>query len=200
MNRQNDVNVQKTTVKLAKMGMLIGISIILVVLIHVPIIPAAPYLEYDPADIPIFIGTFAFGPLAGLILTIIVSIIQGVTVSAGSQIWGIIMHIMATGSFAIVAGLIYKVKKTRKGAAIAILIGILVMVAVMCIANIIITPIYTGMPRKAVMALIPTAILPFNLIKAGSVCYGNQIYIFKFYIRFTECRVDNRIYILQMMP
>ena len=77
MNRQNDVNVQKTTVKLAKMGMLIGISIILVVLIHVPIIPAAPYLEYDPADIPIFIGTFAFGPLAGLILTIIVSIIQG---------------------------------------------------------------------------------------------------------------------------
>ena len=54
MNRQNDVNVQKTTVKLAKMGMLIGISIILVVLIHVPIIPAAPYLEYDPADIPIF--------------------------------------------------------------------------------------------------------------------------------------------------
>ena len=167
MNRQNDVNVQKTTVKLAKMGMLIGISIILVVLIHVPIIPAAPYLEYDPADIPIFIGTFAFGPLAGLILTIIVSIIQGVTVSAGSQIWGIIMHIMATGSFAIVAGLIYKVKKTRKGAAIAILIGILVMIAVMCIANIIITPIYTGMPRKAVMALIPTAILPFNLIKAG---------------------------------
>ena len=167
MNRQNDVNVQKTTVKLAKMGMLIGISIILVVLIHVPIIHAAPYLEYDPADIPIFIGTFAFGPLAGLILTIIVSIIQGVTVSAGSQIWGIIMHIMATGSFAIVAGLIYKVKKTRKGAAIAILIGILVMVAVMCIANIIITPIYTGMPRKAVMALIPTAILPFNLIKAG---------------------------------
>ena len=139
MNRQKDVNVQKTTVKLAKMGMLIGISIILVVLIHVPIIPAAPYLEYDPADIPIFIGTFAFGPLAGLILTIIVSIIQGVTVSAGSQIWGIIMHIMATGSFAIVAGLIYKVKKTRKGAAIAILIGILVMVAVMCIANIIIT-------------------------------------------------------------
>ena len=71
------------------------------------------------------------------------------------------------GSFAIVAGLIYKVKKTRKGAAIAILIGILVMVAVMCIANIIITPIYTGMPRKAVMALIPTAILPFNLIKTG---------------------------------
>ena len=36
--------------------------------------------------------------------------------------------------------------------------------------------------------------------QAGSVCYGNQIYIFKFYIRFTECRVDNRIYILQMMP
>lgn len=167
MSKQNDHNVQKKTVKLAKMGMLVGISIILVMLIHVPIIPAAPYLEYDPADIPIFIGTFAFGPLAGLILTIVVSVIQGVTVSAGGQIWGIIMHIVATGSFAVVAGLIYKAKKTRKGAAVAILVGIVVMVTVMCLANIIITPIYTGMPTKAVIALIPTAILPFNLIKAG---------------------------------
>ena len=50
----------KNTAKLAKMAMLVAISIVLVYLIHFPIFPAAAFLEYDPADIPILIGTFAF--------------------------------------------------------------------------------------------------------------------------------------------
>ena len=71
-----------TTVRLAKMAMLIAVSIVLVALIHFPIFPAVAFLEYDPADIPILIGTFAFGPVAGVLLTIVTAIIQGTTVSA----------------------------------------------------------------------------------------------------------------------
>ena len=106
-------NEQNKTAKLSKMAMLAAISIVLVLLVHFPLIPAAAFLEYDPADIPIFIGTFAFGPVAGVILTVVVSVIQGLTVSAGGQIWGIIMHIIATGAFAIVAGNIYGKHKTN---------------------------------------------------------------------------------------
>lgn len=163
----NNTNNTNNTVRIAKMAMLVAISIVLVMFIHFPLFPAAAFLEYDPADIPIFIGTFAFGPVAGFILTAIVSIIQGVTVSAGGQIWGIIMHIAATGSFAICAGNIYKVKKTKKGAILALVVGVIVMAVVMCLANLIITPIYTGMPRAAIAAMIPTVILPFNLLKGG---------------------------------
>lgn len=166
-NKHNNLNVNGGSFKLAKMAMLVAISIILVMIIHFPIFPAASYLEYDPADIPIFIGTFAFGPLAGFILTVIVAIIQGMTVSAGGQIWGILMHIMATGSFAIVAGNIYRKHKNRKSAVIALLAGVVVMVIMMCLANLVITPIYTGMPREAVAAMILPIIMPFNLIKAG---------------------------------
>lgn len=70
--------------KLTALGMLGAISLILVATVHFPIIPAAPFLEYDPADVPILIGTFAFGPVAGFLLTVVVSIIQGMTVSAAS--------------------------------------------------------------------------------------------------------------------
>lgn len=160
-------NNTNNTVRIAKMAMLVAISCVLVMFIHFPLFPAAAYLEYDPADIPIFIGTFAFGPVAGFVLTVIVSLIQGLTVSAGGQIWGIIMHIAATGSFAICAGNIYKITKTKKGAIIALVVGVAVMTAVMCLANLFITPIYTGMPRAAVAAMIPTIILPFNLLKGG---------------------------------
>lgn len=56
------MNNQKTqSVKIAKMAMLVAVSIVLVMIIHFPIFPAVAFLEYDPADIPILIGTFAFG-------------------------------------------------------------------------------------------------------------------------------------------
>ncbi|NLN97988.1 MAG: ECF transporter S component, partial [Eubacteriaceae bacterium] len=53
----------KQTKRLTEMAVLAAMSIILVATIHFPIFPAAPFLEYDPADIPIFIGTFMFGPI-----------------------------------------------------------------------------------------------------------------------------------------
>jgi riboflavin transporter FmnP len=109
----NTLNRQNNTIKLAKMGMLVAISVILVYFIHFPIFPAAPFLEYDPADIPIFIGTFAFGPLAGFTLTVVTSVIQGPTVSAaGWMVWHSDAHLrqgLCTG-----CGLIYRKKQNQK--------------------------------------------------------------------------------------
>ena len=92
----------KSTKKIAIMGVMTAISIILIYIIRFPIIPAAPFLEYEPGDIPIYIIAFLYGPLSGLVITIIASLIQGITVSAGSGIIGIIMHIYATGTFVLV--------------------------------------------------------------------------------------------------
>ena len=61
-----EMNTNPKTVKLTKLAMLATISLVFVAIIRIPIFPAAPYLTYDPADIPIFIAAFAFGPLAGL--------------------------------------------------------------------------------------------------------------------------------------
>ncbi|MBP3706667.1 MAG: ECF transporter S component, partial [Clostridia bacterium] len=83
----NNINGQTKTVRLAKMGMLVAISIVLVYFIHIPMFTA--FYEYDPADIPILIGTFAFGPWAGLMLTVVTSVVQGLTVSAASGVYGI---------------------------------------------------------------------------------------------------------------
>ena len=152
---------------LTALAVLAAISILLVALIHFPIFPAATFLEYDPADIPIFIATFAFGPIYGLALTAVVSVIQGVTVSAASGIIGILMHLLATGSFAVVAGFIYKKNKTRKGSIIALVSGVLVMTAVMILWNVLVTPIYMGVDTQVVVDMLVPVIIPFNLLKAG---------------------------------
>jgi len=152
--------------KLSTMAVLIGISVILVSLIHFPIFPAAAFLEYDPADIPILICGFAFGPLAGILVTFFAALIQGLTVSAGSGIYGILMHILATAALMLTSSLIYRAKKTRKGAAIGMVCGVIAMALVMVPANLFITPFFMGAPREAIVPLLPVIVL-FNLVKAG---------------------------------
>lgn len=165
-NQETQTKSRMSTVRLAKMAMLVAISVVLVAIIHFPIFPAVPFLEYDPADIPILIGTFAFGPVAGVLLTAVTAVIQGLTVSSASGIYGILMHIIATSALVITAGLIYRKNKTRKGAVIALLCGIIAMTVVMMGANMIITPIFMGVPASVVWDLMPF-IAAFNAIKAG---------------------------------
>lgn len=155
---------QSQAVRLAKMGMLVAISIVLVYFIHIPMFTA--FCEYDPADIPILMGTFAFGPWAGLLLTVVTSVIQRLTVSAASGAYGIIMHIIATGAFVLAAGLIYKGGKTKKRAVIALVCGVLAMAVIMIPANIFIVPYFMGVPRSAVIAMLPL-LVGFNFTKAG---------------------------------
>ena len=154
-------------IRAALTALLAALAIVLVALIHFPLVPAAPFLEYDPADIPIFIGTFLFGPAAGLALTAVVCVIQGVTVSAASGPIGIIMHFLATGTFVLLAGNLYRAHRTRKAALLGLAAGTLAMTAVMCVCNLVFTPLFMGSPVGEVVKLLLPAIIPFNLAKAA---------------------------------
>lgn len=109
---------------------------------------------------------FAFGPGAGLLVTLIVSAIQAF-VLGGAGVYGFLMHMIATGLFVIVAGFMYRHKKTKKEAIMALTAGVVVTVIAMCVFNYFITPLYMGVPTDAVLAMIPTVIIPFNILKAG---------------------------------
>ena len=91
--------------------------------------------------------------------------------SAQSGIYGIIMHIIATGAYVLASSLFYKKHKTKKWAAVAIVIGTVTMVVCMFFANLIITPYFmmgavNSGTVSAVLSLMPFILL-FNLIKAG---------------------------------
>lgn len=159
-------NVTTKTRKLTTMALLSALAVIMVALIHFPLLPAAPFLEYDPADIAILIGTFLFGPMSGLALTAIVSVLQGLTVSAASGPIGILMHFLATGAFSLMAGLIYRKRHDITGAVLALAAGTIAMTIIMSICNLLLTPIFLGAPLQTVLDLMLPAIVPFNLLKA----------------------------------
>ncbi len=152
------------TRKLTTMAILAAISVVLVYLVHFPIFPAASYLEYDPADIPLMIAAFMYGPVAGLLVTAVTCAIQAMTVSASSGIIGFFMHFFATGALVIVSGIISRKCKSNIGNVVALIVGILVATFLMIPLNLIFTPMY-GTPIEAVKSLLFPVIVPFNLIK-----------------------------------
>src|SRR5690554_4793315 len=152
--------------KLVRLALLSALSILLMMVIRFPIIPSAPFLEYEPGDVPALIGAFLYGPGAGLLITAVVSLVQATTVSAGSGWIGAIMHMVATGTMVLVAGFIYKRIHSFKGAVVALLAGSVGMTLVMIPLNLFFTTRFLGVPVEAVKAMIVPVIIPFNLIKA----------------------------------
>ena len=150
------------------LSVLAALAVVMVIVIPpFPLFPAFDALRVDFMDIPFLLAGFIYGPLAGLAIVVIGSVIQGLTVSVEGGIYGIIMHIIASGTLVVVSSIIYRRKHTRKGAIIGLAAGVLSMTAIMIPANLLVTPAYTGLPVEAIAGWLLPFIIPFNLIKAG---------------------------------
>jgi len=147
--------------RICTIGMLSAVAFLVVYTIRIPMVL---FLKYEPKDVVITIGGLIYGPMTSLIISVIVSFIEMISMS-DTGIWGLIMNILSTCSFACTAAWIYKKKRNMQGAVIGMVIGCILMVAVMLLWNYLITPIYMGYPREQVAAMLPTAFLPFNLFK-----------------------------------
>lgn len=152
------------TKKMVNVGLLSALAV-LFTFVHFPLLPQAPFLLYDPGDIPILIGGFMMGPVMGLLITLITSVLMALLTGQGGPA-GALMHFLATGAFVVTASIIYNKLHSRKGAVIGMALGGLAMALVMIPANLIITPLYMGAPVEVVVQLLLPAIIPFNLLKA----------------------------------
>lgn len=165
--------------KITTLGILCSLAVITNLLISFPIIPLVSFLRYDPKDIIIVIGGFIYGPLSAMIMSVLTSLIEVFYRNAGGNILiDILMNVISTCSLACVAAYFYKKEHSRKGAIKGLIIGAVLSIAIMCLWNYIVTPIYYGMPREVVAALIVPGILPFNLIK-NAINVLVVIYLYK---------------------
>lgn len=129
-------------------------------------VPVVLFLKYDPKDIIITLSGLIISPATAMVVSVVSSVIEMLTVS-DTGIIGCVMNIISSCSFACTAAFIYKKKRTLSGAGIGLVSGCLVMAVVMLLWNYCVTPLYMGYPREAVVELLLPAFLPFNLIKGG---------------------------------
>ncbi|MGM0603007.1 MAG: ECF transporter S component [Bacillota bacterium] len=163
------------TKKITNIAVLSAFSLVMMLTVRFPLF--LPFLIYEPGDIPILIIAFLYGPLHALGATFLLSVLMAVFTGLGGP-FGAFMHFLATGVFVGVAGYIYHTNHTRKGAVIGLILGSISMTAVMAGANILLNPIFYGIPREQVINMMLPGILPFNLTKAF-LNSGITIFVYK---------------------
>ena len=183
----------KHTRMIAGCGMLTAVAVVLQYIeIAIPLMPS--FVKLDFSDLPELIGAFAYGPLAGAAIAVVKNLIH-VVVSQSAGI-GELSNALLGIAFAVFAGLVYKIKKTRKTALLAGSCAASVMALVSWPLNyFIIYPLYysvMGFPEVAILgmyqALLPAvssiaqALLifnvPFTLVK-GLLCVAIAMVIYK---------------------
>ena len=149
---------------LASMAMLTALAVAADIFLRIGGIGG--FLTYEPKDVVLTIGAFLFGPVAGLIMSLVVCLVEMITVSSTGPI-GLLMNFLSSAVFVGVASVIYYRKKTMSRAVAGLIAAVLSMTAVMLLWNYIVTPMYMGVPREQVVGMLLPLLLPFNLIKAA---------------------------------
>ncbi|RFU65161.1 ECF transporter S component [Peribacillus glennii] len=153
--------------KLAFLGMIGALSFVLM-WFGFPILPAAPYLKFEPSDVPLMIATIAYGPIAGILALTVKNLMYFLL--HGSNIFGIFMNFMASATFLLVVSFVNK----KMNMAVAGGAGAVAMALVMIPLNLIIVPLEFGIPFEQVSSLLLPVYIPFNLIKG---CFNTFLFI-----------------------
>jgi riboflavin transporter FmnP len=123
------------------------------------------FLTFDAKDAVMAVAAMIFGPFWGLVMALLVSVLEFLTIS-GTGIYGLIMNFASSAAFCAISAGVYKYKRTMMGAVLGLSAAVLGTTALMMLLNVLVTPYYmTGGSVEAVVALIPSLLLPFNLTK-----------------------------------
>ncbi|GAA0806816.1 ECF transporter S component [Clostridium sp. AF19-22AC] len=171
---------------IAQISMLSAIATVLM-LFEIPLPFAPAFYEIDFSEVPVLVGCFVMGPMAGAVIElvkILLNFIINGTITAGV---GEIANFLIGCALCVPAGLIYKRNRTRKNAIVGMAVGTVFMTVIGCALNAyILLPTYAaafGMPidslvemGTAVNAHITSlstfvffAVGPFNLLKGTLV-------------------------------
>ena len=147
--------------RLVGVALFTALAYVVMLLIHFPV----SFLTLDVKDAVITLCGLCFGPISALVSSVIVALVEMLTVSS-TGVYGFVMNAIGTATFSVTVSLIYKYKKSFFGAIVGLLSGILAMTAVMMVFNLVVTPWYMHVEVAQVRNMIPTLLLPFNLVKA----------------------------------
>ena len=101
------------------------------------------FLEFRFSDVPVLIGTFALGPVAGCIIVVFMVLIKLVIVSTSTYFVGDLADILVGFALVIPVGLIYNKNRTFKGALLGLGAGSLISTALAVLLNrILLVPAY----------------------------------------------------------
>ena len=170
------------TREITTIGMLGAVATVLM-LFEIPLPFAPSFYEIDFSEVPVLLGCFALGPMAGVLIELVKIILNFVINGTATAGVGEVANFIIGISFCVPAALIYRHKKTKKTAAIGLITGTVFMAVLGCFINAyVLLPTYAKafqMPIDGLIAMgtavngninslmtfVVFAVLPFNLLK-----------------------------------
>ena len=167
---------------LVKIGMLAAVAVILMIF-ESPLPFAPAFYEIDFSEVPVMVGCFAMGPLAGALIELVKILLNFVITGTDTAGVGELANFIIGCSLCVPAGLIYRRNRTRKNALIGMITGTLLMTVIGCVINaFVLLPTYAvafGLSMDKLVAMgtavnsgitgistfVMFAVAPFNLLK-----------------------------------
>lgn len=163
-------------------GMLGAISVILM-MFSIPLWFAPSFYKIDLSEVPVLVGAFALGPVAGVLIELIKILLH--LLFQGTQTAGVgdFANFVIGCCFVLPAAVVYQRKRTKKGAVIGLVSGTVIMTVSGCFINaFLLLPAYAaafGMPIDSLVAMGTAvnasitnlltfalfAVAPFNIVK-----------------------------------
>lgn len=149
---------------MVRIGVLSGLAFILIALeVPLPMFPV--WLKYDPSELPALVAAFALGPVAGPAVELFKNVLFFFLLPGKAPLVGVVANFVAGSAWTLSAGLVYARWRTFRGAVVALALGVLIMTAVMAVANYaVFLPLY-GVPPAGRLGMVLSVLTPFNLVK-----------------------------------
>lgn len=154
-----NIKSKKRTKHLVHIALFSAIGFLLMFIeFSIPIVPS--FLKVDISELPALLMSFMYGPLSGVIVCLLKNVIH-MTISTTGCV-GELSNFLLGAVFCTVAGSIYKIKKTKTGAIVSMLVGAAVMGGLCFFTNLFIMyPFYYNIyPKEAILGMCQ-AILPW---------------------------------------
>ena len=143
------------TRQLVTMALMCAIGVLLS-FVEFPLLPGVTWLKYDASAMPAMVCGFAVG--------VVGAVIHGILMADFS---GAVMNILVVAGFILPAALVYRRSRTFKSGVVGLVLSAITATVMAILGNLVITPMWLGVPLDAVVAMILPILTPFNLIKAG---------------------------------
>ncbi|NLJ30664.1 MAG: ECF transporter S component [Clostridiales bacterium] len=167
---------------IAQIGILSAISTVLM-LIEIPLWFTPGFYKIDLSDVPVLIGSFAMGPMAGVVIELIKNLLHIVLKGTMTGGVGELANFLIGCSMVVPSAILYQRRKSKKSALIGMAVGTVSMGIVGCLLNYyLLLPVYAAVFHMQLQALVQMgaavnssinsletfvilAVAPFNLLK-----------------------------------
>ena len=144
-------------------------------------------MKLDFAELPCILGGFMFGPIPGIAIVCVKLLVNILINGSDSMYVGEISNLLLSSTYVLTASLLYRGHKTKKRAATALVISIVVTSVVSVLSNTFFTfPAYAtvyGMSMESIVGMAGAinplvkdvttmmifSVFPFNIVKFGVV-------------------------------